>query len=106
MCLYICICISISLYIYIYHISSNYDILFRDVVLGYWGRFVITLYELRLLRPLSFLSTPIATQASAAVVHSYLPYFQEFFCITHILQFLKAMIAKAQVSWVSLSQIK
>lgn len=81
MCLYICICISISLsiYIYIYHISSNYDILFRDVVLGYWGRFVVTLYELRLLRPLSFLSTPIATQASAAVVHSYLPYFQEFF---------------------------
>lgn len=62
LCAYIYICSSLSLYIYIYHISSNYDILFSDVMLGYWGRFVITLYELRVLRPLSFLSTPIATQ--------------------------------------------
>lgn len=70
--------------IFFLYISSNYNVFFRDVVIGYWGRFVIALYDLR---PFPFLIAALATQASAAVAHSYLPYFQEFFSfgITHTL---------------------
>ena len=78
--IYVYVYLSLSLYIYIFITFPVIMIFFSgmscwDIGEGLWSPFM----NLRPLRPLSFLSTPIATQASAAVVHSYLPYFQEFF---------------------------
>lgn len=89
---------------FFYHVTSDYNILFQDVMLGHWGRAVTVLYDLRLLKSFSFLIAAFTTQTSAAVTHSGLPYFQGVFsfCIMHTLQLLKAVTGEAQGSWVRL----
>lgn len=56
-----------------YHISSNHYVLFRDVMLGNWGRFVIALHGLRHLRSFPFLTAALDTQDSAAGAHHICP---------------------------------